>query len=153
MNAVQAFLEEGKIVVEHPSWHPYSSNTRTRHFGGAKKELAEHFPKRKPLVGVSPIPRDEFRKKCGNIDYGVPLSEEHGWFSDVSESFLGVVLHGAQDDDWGYVVLARDQYFLFRAIEAESGMQFRNMAREALQLKIAAFLSSPQRIFPTEKPA
>ena len=81
------------------------------------------------------------------------LSEEHGWFSDASESFLGVVLHGAQDDDWGYVVLARDQYFLFRAIEAESGMQFRNTAREALQLKIAAFLSSPQRIFPTEKPA
>jgi len=153
VDAAQAYLEEGKIVVEHPSWHPYSSNTRTLHFGGAKKELAEHFPKRKPLVGVSPIPRDEFRRMCGNVEYGVPLGEEHGWFSDVSQSFLGVILHDAGDDDWAYVVLARDQYFQFRAIEVESGMQFRDMAREALQLKIADFLSSPQRIFPKEKPA
>ena len=153
VDAVQAYTEEGKLVTEHRSWHPYSSKTLTLHFGGVKKKLAEHLPKRTPLVGVSPIPRDEFRRVRGDAGYGVPFGEEHGWFSDVSGSFLGVILHDAEDDDWSYVVLARDQYFQFRAIKVESGMPFRDIARKALQLKIAEFLSSPQRIFPQVKPA
>jgi hypothetical protein len=151
VDAVQAYMEDGKLVTDHTSWHPYSSNTVTLYFGGAKEELAKHFPKRKPLVGVSPIPRDEFRRMCGDVEYRVPFGQEHGWFSDVSDSFLGVILHDAEDDDWAYVVLARDQNFQFRAIEAESGIPLRDIAREALQLKIAELLSSPQRVFPQEK--
>ena len=148
VDAVQAKMEAGKLVTEHHAWSPFSSTTVTLYFDGAKKELAEHFPKRKPLVSVSPITRDEFRRACRNVEYRVPFGQEHGWFSDASESFLGVIVHDAEDDDWAYVVLARDQYFDFRAIETKSSMPFRDMARDALQLQIAELLSSPQRIFP-----
>jgi hypothetical protein len=153
VDAIQAYLEDGVIVTEHRSWHPYTSKTVTFYFGGAKKELAEMFPKRKPIVSVSPISRDEFQRACNNAGYGVPSTQEHGWFSDDTGSFLGVVVHDVEDNDWVYVVLARDQYFQFRAIDVESGLPFRDMAREALQLKIAQLLSSPQRIFPHEKSA
>lgn len=150
VDAVQAYTEGGKLVTEHRSWHPYASTTVTVHFGGAKKEWAARFPKRKPLVTVSPITRDEFRQMCGNVGYGVPFGQEHGWFADVTESFLGVIIHDVEDDDWAYVILARDPFFQFRAIEAESCIPCRDTARMALQLKIAELLSSPQRIFRQE---
>jgi len=33
-------------------------------------------------------------------------AEQHGWFSDETNAFLGVVIRDNIDDDWGNVVLA-----------------------------------------------
>jgi hypothetical protein len=59
-----------------------------------------------------------------------------------------VVIRDKVDNDWGYVVLARDEHFHFRAIEVESSLQTRDQARMDLQTKISELLAEPQRIFP-----
>ena len=111
-------------------------------------ELLSRLPPRGAPVGIGAIPRDDFRQLCGWFLAANPISEEAGWFTDETESFLGVVIRDKVDDDWGFVILARDQRFRFRAIEVESSVRTRDEARRSLQLRIAALLRLPQRIFP-----
>jgi hypothetical protein len=59
-----------------------------------------------------------------------------------------VILQDKIDDDWGFVVLARDEMFRFRAIQAESNLPSRSEARMALQMEMTRLLSEPQRVFP-----
>jgi hypothetical protein len=151
VDAIPAYVDDGQIATEHRSWHPYTSKTVTRHFGGAKAELAKYFPPRTPYVSVSPISCEEFRRVCGNVECGGPSRQEAGWFTDASLSFLGVLVHDVKDDDWGYIVLARDQCHQFRAIGDNFVMSSRDEAREELQIRIAKLLSVPQRFFPQEK--
>ena len=67
---------------------------------------------------------------------------------DGKEGFLGVVdLHKA-DRDWGYVILARDEHFQFRAIETAASKWSRLIARRELQFAISNLVAGAQRIFP-----
>lgn len=146
-DAVQSHLEEGRLRFAHRAWHPFSSKTTTVHLGDLKKEMAKRLP-RHPRIAVHAIKRDEFRAVTGFVtEPSHPIIEEQGWFGDESESFLGVVTRDKVDDDWGYVVLARDKEFTFRAIETEVSLKTRDEARMKLQLHIARLLSSAQRIF------
>ena len=77
-----------------------------------------------------------------------PVIEEGGWFSDETDAFLGVLTRDKIDDDWGYAVLARDDYFRFRAIENEVSLESQYKARMKLQFRMAQLCGSPQRIFP-----
>lgn len=147
VDAVQAYLGGDLIRFKHPGWHPFSSKTVMLYCGELKKEIAKLVP-RQPRFAVGAITKDEF-----NAAYGFalrdtnPFIEDHGWFADESDSFLGVVLRDKTDDDWGYVVLARDPHFQFRAIETEVSLTTRDRAVAALQVKIAELLASPKRIF------
>jgi hypothetical protein len=97
------------------------------------------------LVGA--ITRDEFIASCGfELSRSNPIAEENGWFSDETYSFLGVVIRDKIDNDWSYVVLARDQQFQFRAVEVESSLSSRDEARMKLQIKMAEMLTEPKRI-------
>ena len=75
------------------------------------------------------------------------IHEEHGWFAEDTGSFFGAVLRDTIDDDWHYVIVARDQYLEFRAIDIKTGFATRALARLELQHQIAVLLSAPQRIF------
>ena len=98
---------------------------------------------------VGPIPRSQFQRLCGfAVPDDNPILDEQGWFTDETVSFLGVVVRDKIDNDWGYVVLARDEYFHFRAIEQDTSLPARDGARAALQLRIADLLALPQRIYP-----
>jgi len=146
--AVQGYLKNGAFLVDCPPWHPFSSKTLVMHLGKAKRRIEEALPYNVRSTAVVAITREQFRKAIGFPP--APVGEEEGWFTDETGSFLGVVVRDRVDKDWGYVTLARDPYFRFRAIGVEFSFSTREEAVRELQLKIADLLSSPQRIFPQE---
>jgi hypothetical protein len=149
VHAVQCYVEEDSLAWDHPGWHPIVSKTYIVYLGEVKQKPAEMFPRRKPRLAVGAITKSEFHTACGfAIPAPNPIGEEQGWFSDETDSFLGVIVRDKIDNDWGFVVLARDEFFRFRAIRSECSLATRNQARMELQAKIAELLSSPQRIFP-----
>ena len=148
VTAVQGYVEDGFYKSDHPSWHPIVSKTLIGYLGEVKKMLAEKLPQRTPGLAVGAITKEEFQAACGfAVSDSNPIGEEQGWFSDETGAFLGVVIRDKIDNDWGYVVLARDERFQFRAIEVETSLATRDQARMQLQLKISKLLSMPQRIF------
>jgi hypothetical protein len=148
VHAVQGYIKDGVYRSDHLAWHPFSSKTMIVHLGDIKNKVPKAL-RQKGRIMVGAITSDEFVAACGfTVPRSNPLGEEQGWFSDETGSFLGVVVRDKIDDDWGYVVLARDIEFRFRAIEAESSLASKDEARMTLQMSIAKLLSQPQRIFP-----
>ena len=142
--AVQGYIEDGKYKSDHPDWHPIRSTTLIRQFA-----RPEDRPPRFPRVSVAAITKSDFQNMCRfAIHDSNPFLTEEGWFIDETESFLGVVVKDKTDHDWGYVILARDEHFQFRAIETDASISTRDIAREALQLAIAKLAEEGQRIFP-----
>lgn len=142
--AVQGYIEDGVHKAEHPGWHPIMSTTRILHF----PKPGKHQPS-VPRAFVAAISKSEFASTCGfALDSANPILAEEGWFIDEAESFLGVLVRDKIDEDWGYVILARDQHFQFRAIDTAASMTTRDEARGRLQLAIAAKVADCQRIFP-----
>ena len=141
--ALEGYIEDGEYKAEPPIWHPFSSRTRTRHFANP-----ENRPPRVPRVYVSAITKREFESMCGFAGHDSnPFFTEEGWFIDETESFLGVVVQHKVDQDWGYVVLARDEHFQFRAIETAASKLSRLIARRELQFAISNLVAGAQRIF------
>ena len=141
--AMQAYIEEGKYKSDMPDWHPFSSLTFTLHFEGSPRSSITE-----PRVFVLPISEKEFRGAFPFKTNALGITTEEGWFTDESESFLGVILKDKIDHDWGYVILARDENFIFRAIDTAHSMQTREIARQELQLAIAKLAMQGQRVFP-----
>ena len=50
------------------------------------------------------------------------IGEEVKWFGDTARNLLGVVIRDRTDNDWGYVVLRRDERETFRAVELETSL-------------------------------
>jgi hypothetical protein len=145
---VQGYIQDGMFKSDHPSWHPFSSKTLIFRLGDVKKKLNEVVPSR-ALVAVGAITKEEFQAACRFAVPDInPIGQEHGWFSDDTGSFLGVLVRDKIDDDWGFVVLARDEHFHFRAIDVDVSFKTRDEARMQLQFKIARYLDSPKRVFP-----
>lgn len=148
-NAVQGYIDESsRFIAEHADWHPISSKTLSLYVG---PELAtmRGMPGMQSNVAVGAISKQDFTKSCPfRLEDSNPIGEEQGWYADETGSFVGAVFLDKSDQDWGFVVLGRDQYFDFRCIEVESSIATRDQARIELQFTIAKLLSSPQRIFP-----
>lgn len=149
LDAVQGYVEDGIFKTDHPAWHPISSTTLIFHLGEVKEKILKVFPKRVPRLAVEAIAKEHFQELCGfAVRESNSIVEEHGWFSDESSSLLGVVVRDKADNDWGFVILGRDEYFQFRAIEMRASLPTRDQVRVELQIRISELLSSPQRIFP-----
>ncbi len=149
VHAIQGYVDDGRFVADHCGWHPYMTKTQTIFLGPSKQKLSV-LPWRRPQrIAVGALPKQDFDRYCPAV---LPMScdfaEQQGWFIDETESFIGVVCLDKSDNDWTWVVLARDENFIFRPIEVNSCLQSRDQARVEVQLKIAQLFSSPQRIFP-----
>ena len=142
--SLEAYVEDGEYMTEVSSWHPFSSQTLIRHFANF-----ENRPHRVPRVHVSAITRREFEGLCGfTVHDANPFLTQEGWFTDETESFIGVVVRHKSDKDWGYVILARDEHFQFRAIKTAASKSSRLVARRELQFTISNLVAGAQRIFP-----
>lgn len=147
--AVQGSLEGDRIKMEVSNWHPFASCTIISLAGEIKKLSREVLLAARPRIAVGAISKREFVAMCGfDMRNDNSISEEQGWFADEAGVFLGVVFHDKVDDDWGWAVLARDQYFRFRAIDTAIDVTSRDRARREVQDKIAGLLGAPQRMFP-----
>ena len=144
--AVQAYVEDGVHVSEHTYWHPISSKTHTVHLGDIKSRLPLQLLSQS-TIEVRAIGKADFQSTVGNPDVANPLFDEHGWFADSTDSFMGVLILDKADKDWGYVILARDPHFAFRAIETAASFASRIEARQRLQFRIGQLVQDPKRIF------
>lgn len=143
-DALEGYVENGLYQTEVTYWHPFSSRTRIVHFTNR-----ESRPPKVPRVYVSAIAKSEFEDMCGfSLQGSNPYLTEEGWFMDETESFLGVVVQHKADQDWGYVILARDEHFRFRAICEAASKSSRLIARREMQFAISDLVAGPQRIFP-----
>ena len=141
---LEGYIEDGEYKAELPYWHPFSSRTRILHFANPQDR-----PPRVPRVHVGAITKSEFETVCGfAVHDSNPFFTEEGWFMDETESFLGVVVLHKADRDWGYVILARDEHFQFRAIETAASKLSRLIARRELQFAISNLVTGAERIFP-----
>ena len=141
--AMQAYIEDGQYKANIPEWHPFVSRTFTLHF-----EESKSWSMTGPRVYVMPVTRNEFRGGFPFETDVMGITKEDGWFTDESESFLGVVVEDRIDHDWGYIILARDEYHVFRAIDTAHSKPTRDTARIELQLAISKLVMQGQRIFP-----
>ena len=150
-SAAQTVWRKDKPVTTVAGWHPFASKTLHCHMGELKAKLVEAMPFFTAPIWVGAITMAEFKAETGHpgLPDALPLLEV-GWFADDSGGFLGVVLQDDTDGDWGFVVLARDQFFAFRAIDMESGIASRREAARELQIHIAGLAAKPQRVFHQE---
>lgn len=149
VNAVELHLtNEKKLKAEYTTWHPFSSKTFIFYLGELKKKLIETIPTY-PCIAIGAIPKEEFHA-IGEYRFkpNEKLGEECGWYSDETNSFLGVLIKDKIDNDWGYNILARDEHFHFCAIDTNFGFSSREVGRSELYHKMAEFLRHPKRIFP-----
>lgn len=142
-DALQAYIEDGQYKADIPEWHPFVSSTFILH-----SEESKSWSITGPRALIMPITKSQFRSvfPLDTDEFGI--STENGWFVDDSESFLGVVFEDRTDHDWGYAIVARDEYFVFRAIDTAHSKPYRQTARIELQLAMAKLVMQGQRIFP-----
>lgn len=146
----QTFYQDGRLVTEVTGWHAFSSRTLIVQLGEAKAKLAE-LPQRAPRLAIAAISQQEFVAHGGVAMSGArPIIDEQAWFVDESEAFLGAISHDKQDDDWAYVIQARDQELRFRAIRWATSLTSSYEARKQLLQEMVALLRQPQRIFPQD---
>lgn len=147
VDAVQGYIKDGAYMTDHSGWHPISSETLVCYVGEAKKQLSEVLPRRGRFA-IHAITKKQFQQTWRfAITDDNPFGEEKGWFEDESRSFLATVFKDKIDHDWGCVILARDQYYQFRAIYVDSSLPTRWAAIDEIHKKMVELLSSPRRIF------
>lgn len=143
-NIVQCRLVNGENEFVYPDRHPFASQTIVFDLHDFKKNI----PGITPQVCVNAISREEFVSLSG-WEEGVDkrFYEEEAWFADQSLGFLGVLVHYKIDDDWGYIILARNRHYIFSNIYAQCALANRHLARYLLQQKVSELLKSSQRLF------
>ncbi len=147
VGALQGYVEDGVFKHEFRDWHPIASRTHIIHVDGDKESSLELIRTRAPSF-IHSISKDAFRLIAVSPPPENPIIQEHGWFTDIGEAFLGAVIYDRSDSDWGWVVLARDQDFRFRAIDMGVSLTTRQEAVSQVRDRISEFLGKPQRIFP-----
>lgn len=71
------------------------------------------------------------------------MAEELSWWTDQDERIIGLVFRDRTDDDYGWIVLARDAAGRFRAVDVESSLRSASYAEIGLRAAMAAALNEP----------
>lgn len=75
------------------------------------------------------------------------IAEELEFFSNTSETLIGVLIKDRSDRDYGYAVLGRDTKSRFRGIDVSVSMT-KTEARHALLASLKKFTESMHKVFP-----
>ena len=75
-------------------------------------------------------------------DFYESLVKEHEWYSDDSESTLGILFQDRIDGDWAYVVLQIKDEGVFVAVGGENSIEDMESAREELLIEIDRFAAT-----------
>jgi hypothetical protein len=73
----------------------------------------------------------------------VIVAEERGWFEESRERVLGVLFRDRIDDDYGYVVMARDRKGRFRAVDVDCSVATEGEARDELAERLVRWAGFP----------
>lgn len=143
-NAAEMYIEDGRLTADVPRFHPYMSQTIFIPL--------DRSPFDTPQAANLPI---ESLLKC-RFDALKParhpataaIAVEKEWFADRDKVILGALLLDRTDEDWGYIVLGRDELGIFRWIDGEISIRNRDQARRRLVTTMQRILESGQKVFP-----
>ena len=146
VDAAELYIEDGQIKSDVPRFHPYMSQTLFVRIDKGPFDSAE--------AGKLPIQsllKHEFDAlKPTRHPATAIIAVEKEWFADKQRIICGALVLDRTDDDWGYVVLGRDQWGIFRWIDGEVSIEGRDQARERLVATMLKILGSGQKVFPQE---
>jgi hypothetical protein len=71
-------------------------------------------------------------------------SEELSYWSDLREKVLGMVFHDLTDNDFGWVLFARDRVGRFRCVDVKASLADERHATEMIRDRIAAAVEAPK---------
>jgi ribosomal protein L30 len=77
----------------------------------------------------------------------VTYLEEAEWYATADERVLGMVVRDLEDDDWGWIILGRDERLRFRAIDVMSSLPSIVRARADLMEKMEFHEGEPDEAF------
>ena len=98
------------------------------------------------IESLTKVQFDAFRP-ARNLNL-LPIGEEAEWFADEARNILGVLVRDRVDDDWGYVILGRDEESRFRAVTLDVSIETRDKAREQLLGAMAEIEQLGATVFP-----
>lgn len=142
-DAAQNYLKNGAIAADVPPFHPFQSITFIR-----VRQDKEFYS---PTNGIYSILRkdfDSFEPARGPLIGEVIIEKE--WYANSDYTILGTITFDLIDDDWGFVVLGRDQKEKFRFMEGDVSLHTRELARKQLFAHMKKVMKSGQSVFPQD---
>ena len=76
------------------------------------------------------------------------MAEETDWYADDAGNIIGAVIRDRTDNDWGYVILGRDERDHFRCFDVQSSIDTERAARTQLLGAMAKVEASGKKEFP-----
>ena len=146
VDAAELYVEDGQIKSDVPRFHPYMSQTLFVRVDRGPFDSAEAG--RLPIQSLLKHEFDALKSTRHPATAIIAVEKE--WFADKQRIILGALVLDRTDDDWGYVVLGRDQWGTFRWIDGEVSIEGRDQAREQLVATMLKILGSGQKVFPQE---
>jgi hypothetical protein len=77
------------------------------------------------------------------LSYSRMISEELTYWSDANEKLLGMVFRDRVDDDYGWILLARDRVGRFRSVDVQASLKGEAYATRGIRERIAKALEDP----------
>ena len=89
-------------------------------------------------ANINPLPRICFEALAGytRVPYILLIVKEVEWYATADERLLGIVTLDRIDNDYGWLVLGRDERFRFRAIDVNASLPGIEEARAELHAKL-----------------
>jgi len=72
------------------------------------------------------------------------ISEELTYWSDIDEKALGMVFHDIVDDDYGWILFARDRVRRFRCVDVAASLKSEEYATASVRERIATAVEDPK---------
>ncbi len=108
-NTGHIYMEEERLFNDYPAFHPQTSITNTLHLQGVPLEF--------PGTHVISIFKSEFEDFLPEKNLMAELLfEEKQWFATLSRELIGLLVLDRHDEDWGYIVFARESNGSYRQI-------------------------------------
>ncbi len=122
------YVENSELKTECLPFHPFGSTTLIALLEDVHQAITTDL--RQNFVNLLKSEFDEFKpaRKPG----AEAITEEKEWFADKEQNILGFVFRDKLDDDYGYIVLGRDENSIFRTIDVEVDKHSRDEARKQL---------------------
>ncbi len=97
---------------------------------------------------IRSIPKTEFDEFKPAVFWKGEIVEEKEWYVDSAENILGVLTFDSTDEDWGYLILGRDERGQFRAFDVKIIVETEAVARELLIERMTQIHDSGETVFP-----
>ena len=137
------YIENNVIKTECLPFHPFGSTTLNALLEDVHQAVTTDLSPSFVNLLKWEFDKFEFMRKPGPYS----VTEEKEWYADNNRDILGYVFRDRIDDDYGYIVLGKDENGLFGTIDVEVDICDRNDARTGLFAAMEKFVKSKKKVF------